>query len=138
MKGGQTGSATVENIIWLPVLLMMIGAIVQFGLYFNARNTVQAAAYEAARQAATAAEPRTAAEETAFGFAEGIVPGWTKGQRVEVAIEAPIEPHPGESISVEISYRVPVFFARMLPGFKEEGGTVKVRGIAKTVIEEKP
>ena len=138
MKGGQTGSATVENIIWLPVLLLMIGAIVQFGLYFNARNTVQAAAYEASRQAATAPKPRAIAEETAFGFAEGILPGWTKGQRVEVAVEAPIEPYPGESISVEVSYRVPIFFARILPGFKETGGTVKVRGIAKTTIEEKP
>ena len=138
MKDGQTGSATVENIIWLPVLLMMIGAIVQFGLYFNARTTVQAAAYEAARQAATAPEPRIIAEETALEFAEGVVPGWTKGQRVEVTVETPIEPHPGESISVEVGYRVPVFFTHILPGFEEAGGAAKVRGIAKTVIEEKP
>lgn len=53
----ESGSATVENIVWLPVSLLVIGAIVQFGLYFNARTAVQAAAYEAARQAAVDENP---------------------------------------------------------------------------------
>ena len=58
-RGGRdTGSATVEIAILFPVLLAVIVAIVQYGLWFHARSLALAAAQEGVTAArAYAADP---------------------------------------------------------------------------------
>ena len=58
-RGGRdTGSATVEVAILFPVLLAVIVAIVQYGLWFHARSLALAAAQEGVTAArAYAADP---------------------------------------------------------------------------------
>lgn len=134
----EHGSATIEMIIWLPVLLVLLGAVVQFGLYFNAETAVQAASFEAARQASIAADPAQAAEDVAYGFADSTLPGWHKGERVAVVIEAPDNPKPGDDIDVRVTYQVPGFLTGIVPGISSSAKGLVVYGSAKMSIEERP
>jgi Flp pilus assembly protein TadG len=46
---GEEGAATTEMVIVTPVLLLMIAALVQFGLWYHGTNLANAAAQEGAR-----------------------------------------------------------------------------------------
>ncbi|WP_276319523.1 TadE/TadG family type IV pilus assembly protein [Cellulomonas endophytica] len=54
--GSQEGSASLELVILFPVLLLLVTALVQYGLWFHARSIALAAAHEglAAARAYTA------------------------------------------------------------------------------------
>ncbi len=52
-RNGQRGQSLVELAILMPVLLAMVGGVVEFGLAFSADLTVEAASREAARTAAS-------------------------------------------------------------------------------------
>lgn len=134
----ESGSTTVENIVWLPVLLMILGAIVQFGLYFNAKIAVQAAAYEAARQAAVSDYPVDTAKQVASDFAKGTLPGWSSADRLVVNVDAPVSPKPGDKIDVAITYRVSTFLTGLLPGLTSADGLIGVHGASMTTLEERP
>lgn len=138
MTWNERGSATVENIVWFPLLLMIFAAIVQFGLIFNARNAVQAASFEAARQAVVSDEPTSQAESAVYNFARGILPGWKQGQRVKARVLTPDGVSPGASVTVNVSYDVPVFFAGLLPKLETSPGIFTVKGNSTMMIEEKP
>lgn len=134
----EIGSTTVENIAWLPILLMVLGSIVQFGLYFNARVAVQAAAFEAARQAAVSDDPEYTAKEIAYGFADGTLPGWSPENQLSVAVDTAGESEPGSPIRVDVVYKVPLFFSGLLPLQKSFGGFLSAKGSSSTTIEERP
>jgi Flp pilus assembly protein TadG len=134
----ESGSTTVENVIWLPFLLLVLGSIIQFGLYFNARTAVQEAAYEAARQAAVDEKPVERAETVAYGFAGNVLPGWQKKERVSVTVEAPSRPKPGDEVRVNVNYEVPEFFSVLLTPAKLGSGWPLVKGSSTTTIEERP
>lgn len=138
LRQGSSGSATVENIFWLPVLLLIIGAVSQFGVYMLARSAVQGAAYEGARQASTADEPKTAAEETAAAYLEGILPVAGNDQMAQVTIKTDSGQVPGEPIVVRVDYKVPVLLPKAASFFGGGNETIAVSGIARTTIEEKP
>ena len=134
----EKGSATVENIVWFPLLLLIFAAIIQFGLIFNARNAVQAASFEAARQAVISEEPTSQAESAVYNFARGILPGWKQGARVKAQVLTPEGGSPGASITVNVSYDVPVFFAGLLPKLETSPGIFTVKGGSTMTMEEKP
>lgn len=48
---GEDGDAVSETVILVPVLLLLIMVVVQFGLWYHAEHVVQAAAQEGARAA---------------------------------------------------------------------------------------
>ena len=50
---GEEGDAVTETVILVPVLLLLIMTIVQFGLWYHAEHVVQAAAQEGVRAART-------------------------------------------------------------------------------------
>lgn len=62
----ERGDAVTETVLIVPVLLLMIMLVIQFGLWYHAQHVVQAAAQEGARAARaegmTAADGRTRAE----------------------------------------------------------------------------
>jgi Flp pilus assembly protein TadG len=70
---GDRGEAVTETVILVPVLLLLIMLVIQFGLWYHAEHVVQAAAQEGARaaraQGATADDGRARAE--AFVAAAG-------------------------------------------------------------------
>lgn len=140
MKNGDSerGSTTVENVIWLPLLLLIFAAIIQFGLIFNARNAVEAASFEAARQAAVSETPILQAEEAVYEFAQGVLPGWSREGRVRAQVVAPEGTQPGTVIRVDVSYDVPVFFANLIPNLETSPGVVTVKGSSAMAVEEKP
>ncbi len=138
MKTHDNGSTTIETIIWLPILLMLIACIIQFGLIFNGRNAVQAACFEAARQAALSDDPEGAARTTVEGFANGVLPGWKKDGLVRTNVAMPEGTDPGCPVRVEVAYDVPVFLAKLIPDLAFNGGLTTVRGSAEMLIEEKP
>ena len=94
-RGGEAGQGTVELALVLPVLLIVLLGVLQFGLVYHARTVVVIAAQEGARFAA--AEERTVAEgverarsvlqsglgRTGMGLNVG---GWTTAETVAVEI----------------------------------------------------
>lgn len=48
---GEEGDAVTETVVLVPVLLLLIMAIVQFGLWYHAENVAQAVAQEGVRAA---------------------------------------------------------------------------------------
>jgi Flp pilus assembly protein TadG len=135
---GEDGSTTVENIMWLPLLILTLAAIVQFGLYFNARTAVQAAAYEAARQASVDDDPVGRAEEVVYEFAGGVLPGWQQEDMVSVNVAVDHNYEPGNEVRVEVGYNVPAFFTGFLTSEQHTTGWLHVVGSSTTTIEERP
>lgn len=65
----QRGSVTLEMVILFPVLLIMLFAAVQGGLWFHARNVAISAAQEGARVAASYESSASQGAEAARKFA---------------------------------------------------------------------
>jgi Flp pilus assembly protein TadG len=65
--GDEAGDATVEAVLAVPVLILLIMLVIQFGLYYHAAHTAEAAAQEGARaaraQGAAASDGQRRAEE---------------------------------------------------------------------------
>ena len=75
-RNTENGQAVVEFAVILPVLLMILFAILQFGIVFNNYIQVTAAAREGARKAAVSRSLGTSAAETAAtASAKGAAPG---------------------------------------------------------------
>lgn len=134
----DSGSTTIETVLWLPVLLMLIACIIQFGLILNGKNAVQAACFEAARQAAIADDPVQEAEAVVKGFADGVLPGWGENGTVRTRVDMPEGSDPGCPVKVAVAYDVPVFLGKLVPGLESNNGLTTVEGSAEMVIEEKP
>jgi Flp pilus assembly protein TadG len=64
---GDRGEAVTETVILVPVMLLLIMVVIQFGLWYHAEHVVQAAAQEGARaaraQGATADDGKARAEQ---------------------------------------------------------------------------
>ena len=133
----EAGSTTIEMISWLPLLLIIMAAIIQFGLYYNARNAVQAAAFEAARQATVSINPEQTAKNVASAYAGGTLPGWKEGSRLETRININGRGLPNEAIVVYVSYKTPLFMPGVLK-IGKDGGLFKVSGTAEMQLEERP
>ena len=53
----QRGSALIETAIVLPIFIFVLIAIFDFGMYFNARNVAQSAAWNGAKACSSGASP---------------------------------------------------------------------------------
>lgn len=133
----ETGSTTIEMIAWLPVLLIILAAIVQFGLYFNARNAVQAAAFEASRQAVVSNNPEATGKAVSGSYARGTLPGWSEGERLATRISISGRGGQRGTVTVSVNYDTPEF----LPGITKDSngrGWLNVSGESEMEIEERP
>jgi len=132
----QNGNVLIELALILPVLLLILAGIVQFGFILNAKIAVNSAAYEAVRAATLADNPDSAAVNAAQNYASSSLPGWSFGERLKVIVNIP-DRNPGTLISVEVIYSVPVFFSNV---FSFSGGgtsSMDIRGVSAMRIEEK-
>lgn len=100
------GQATLEVALITPVLLLLVVGLIQFALWYNAEQTVIAAAQEGAAQASTHAGDATAGQQRAQSLLQGLS-SMTTGQQVTVS------PAGTDGISVSVSARLD----SLIPGF---------------------
>jgi Flp pilus assembly protein TadG len=100
----DSGQAVVEFAVILPVLLMILFAILQFGIVFNNYIQVTAAAREGARKAAVSRSLGTAAAETAAtSSAKSAAPGLKQSS---ITVSYPNSPTfaQGSDVTVKVTY----------------------------------
>lgn len=131
----ERGSALIESVLTLPLILLLLAGIIQFGFLFNAKVAVNSASFEAARQATASLSPAVTAVRVAENYAGGSLPGWKIGERLEVVVST--AGGVGDSVTVRVSYQVPLFFEHLLP-LTTTGGVLKVSGWSTMYIEERP
>jgi Flp pilus assembly protein TadG len=97
------GQAVVEFAVILPVLLLVLFAILQFGVLFNNYIQVTAAAREGARKAATSRTLGVAGAESAATAAKSAAPGLTTSN---LGITYPNSPTfvQGSDVKVQVTY----------------------------------
>ena len=132
----QNGNVLLELALILPVLLLFISGIVQFGFILNAKIAANSAAYEAARTATLSEEPYSSAAAAIEKYANGSLPGWKFGERLKAAVNIP-DTNPGTRITVEVIYSVPVFFSGIIRFPGTVNGFTDVKGMSAMIIEEK-
>ena len=94
-RRGENGSSTTELVLVMPVVLFAVMVIVQTGLYFHARQVVEAAAQEALEAAQgerATADSGTQAGDTflaeAGGVRDAVVEVTRSGTQVSVSVTA--------------------------------------------------
>jgi Flp pilus assembly protein TadG len=100
----ENGQAVVEFAVILPVLLLILFAILQFGLIFNNYIQVTAAAREGARKAAVSRSLGTSAAETAAtAAAKAAAPGLKQSS---ILVSYPNNPSfaQGSDVAVKVTY----------------------------------
>lgn len=102
-RQGQRGQALVELAIVLPILLLLIMAIIDFGRVFHGYLAVTTAAREGARQAALGATD-VEIQETALQAATPLAPELL-GVVVTPAYGAR---YPGTNIEVRVNYQMSI------------------------------
>ena len=98
-SGAERGSVTIEVVVLFPVLLLLVIAIVQYGLWFNARSLALAAA----QQGVTAARTYTAEPAAGTQAATAFVDTHATDTLTDVTITA-TTPGAGQ-VGVEVSGR---------------------------------
>lgn len=82
-QGGDDGTSTTELVLVMPIVLLAVMLVVQAGLYFHARQVVQAAAQEALEAAQGESGDSEAGRLRAESFLEET--GGVREPTVEVA-----------------------------------------------------
>lgn len=114
----ERGSATTEVVLLTPVLLFLVMAIIQFGLWFHAQHVAQAAADQGVRAArsngSTAEEGRQRAEDFLDAaaptlIADPIVVAGREGDLASVTVDGTATALvPGLSLTVHAEATSPV------------------------------
>ena len=103
-RNTDQGQAVVEFAVILPVLLLILFAILQFGVVFNNYIQVTAAAREGARKASVSRSLGTAsAESAATTAAKNAAPGLNQSN---ITVSFPNSPSfaQGSDVSVQVTY----------------------------------
>ena len=59
VQRSRRGSAALEFFLWMPILVLLLSAVVDWGYYMSVRSTVSRAAMDGARVSAATFEPAT-------------------------------------------------------------------------------
>ena len=132
----QKGNILLELALILPLLLLLIAGIVQFGFILNAKIAVNSASYEAARAATLSEDPSATALKVAKDYAGSNLPGWDYNDRLEVRTNIAGNA-PGDPINVEVIYQVPLFFKNISSLAGDENSMIEVKGASVMRVEEK-
>ncbi|MGI5170002.1 TadE/TadG family type IV pilus assembly protein [Spirillospora sp. CA-253888] len=93
-RGGDRGAASVEAALTLPVILLLVFAIIDFGRMFNAQITLTQGAREGARAAAFGGSAQTRVAAAVGGLAP-----------VTTTVTAcPAVPAPDDDVLVRVSH----------------------------------
>jgi uncharacterized protein (UPF0333 family) len=136
ISADSSGSMLLEMSLIMPVLLILLAGIVQFGFILNAKVAVNSAAYEAARAATVSGNPYEAAIIAIENYSGSAISGWNFNERLRASIKM-TGTDPGSEVIVEVSYLAPVFFYKIVPFDRFEANLAEVKGRALMRIEEK-
>lgn len=101
---GDAGMTTVQLTVLLPVVLFWLMLMVQFGLWWHAKQVANGAAAEAVATARTPTGTAQAGEEAALDYLDGV------GNLSHVTVEVTRD---GEIVTATVSAHAP----RLVPGF---------------------
>ncbi len=135
-QSGEYGNIMLELALIMPLLLLLLSGIIQFGFILNAKVAVNSASYEASRAATLADNPEQAAIQSIEDYAKSTLPGWSLSDRLKVKINIS-GTDPGGTVSVQVVYKIPVFFAKVFPFSSDGNAYTDVVGESVMQIEEK-
>lgn len=99
---GERGAGVVEFALILPLLMMLVFGVVQFGLLLNRQQALHAAAREGARVAALPATSTSDIQNRIDEALEGIPLNGTPTITITPNTTNPCQGRPGEAVEVEI------------------------------------
>src|SRR3954463_6272882 len=85
---GQSGSATLQTVLVMPVLLLLITAIVQFALWYHASHIAIGAAQDGARAARLEGATATAGQQRAQQLLDQLGTGVLTGSTITATRDA--------------------------------------------------
>ena len=98
----QQGAAMVEFVFVLPLLIVILFSIVQFGLVINRVQTFNAAAREGARTASVQKD-QTQIKSAVSGTLDGLSLGITETVSITPNLGRPCEGRSGQTVTVDVS-----------------------------------
>ncbi len=132
----RDGAVFIELALVMPILLLILAGIIQFGFILNAKVAVNSASYEAARVATLADDPVGEALKSVQNYASSTLPGWDFSERLKADVYISGS-SPGDTVKVKVIYSIPVFFSKILPLPASEDGYTGIIGTSIMRIEEK-
>jgi Flp pilus assembly protein TadG len=121
----QPGASAVEFALVVPLLILLVLGIAEFGRAFQAQSTLSAAARESVRTMALQNDPARA-RAMARSVASSLRPSLTDGQIAISPAACPATYTPGASVRVTITYRMP-----FLTGFFGAGVDLTGTGVMR-------
>ena len=132
----EKGSVLIELALVVPILILLIAGIIQFGFLLNAKIAVNSASYEAAKVATLSDNPESDVINTVLMYASSTMPGWNFDERLSLKVDIS-GTNPGDIVQVEVIYKIPVFFSDIPPFSLIGEGYAEIRGSSVMRIEEK-
>ena len=121
----ERGASAVEFAFVLPLLLVLVVGIAEFGRAFQVSGTLSAAAREGVRTMALQ-NNQTAARTTVRNVASSLSPALTDAQIAITPASCPVTYPNSTNVTVTISYRQP-----FITGFFGSGVTLTGRGVMR-------
>lgn len=126
-SGGEEGQSLIEFALLLPIFLLLVVGIAEFGRAWMTRNVLTGAAQEAARAASV--EPNHAMAYSAAAavanpiLASANIPRTLQAGDFDDTVNSPVP-----IVTVHITYNYPLLIAGFIPGLA--GPTVPLTGSA--------
>lgn len=120
LRGEERGAALVEFAIVLPLLVLLLFGVVEFGRAYNARIELTSAVREGARAAALSGDPQTATRNAAPGLDPDDI-------TVTTPTACPANPGPTHNATVVATY--PFHF--QIPLFRSGTWTLTAKGVMR-------
>lgn len=102
----ERGAAAVEFALLLPILVLLVIGIMQFGILFNYYISITHAAREGVRWAALE-NPESTVKQKTIAAAPSLNPLLTESN-ITVSNPAPTIENQGDPVTVTVSYTVPI------------------------------
>jgi Flp pilus assembly protein TadG len=121
----ERGASAVEFAFVLPLLLVLVVGIAEFGRAFQVSGTLSAAAREGVRTMALQND-QTAAKTMVKNVASSLSPAITDAQIVITPASCPVTYPSATNVTVTISYHLP-----FITGFFGSGANLTGRGVMR-------
>ncbi|HEX2119622.1 MAG TPA: TadE/TadG family type IV pilus assembly protein [Acidimicrobiales bacterium] len=118
-KRDERGAAILEFAVVLPLLVLFVFGIVEFGRAYSARIELTAAVREGVRAAALGGDPVASTRNAATGLKSGSI--------TVTPTACPDDPTPGHNATVSASYP----FDYDIPFFRSGTWTLKAKGVMR-------
>ena len=123
------GVALVEFALVLPILLVLLFGIIEFGLILYFQGVVSAASREGARRGITVGRPADIKEWVEGTYCPGLIPGCVATPTYGTQLA-------GDPLTVSVQYEYDyVVIANLILGLAGSGGTITLTGTTTMYYE---